>query len=122
MTRTQLLPGFIQKRLPSLASVVDTPLAELIAQVKFFYPDFGWTWYGIAWDGEDIFFGFVDGDEPELGEFSLRELEATRGKLGCAIERDRYFTPQRVEPLYAQALERRHADVSVLREDHGADR
>jgi hypothetical protein len=47
----------------------------------------------IEFDGEDLFFGFVNGDEPELGYFRLSELKANRGKMGFPIERDRNFTP-----------------------------
>lgn len=99
MTKQQLLPGFIRKALPRYEAIRDLPTEELVAQVKFFYPDFGWTWYGIAYDGEDLFFGLVDGFEKELGDFALSELLTTRGKLGCAIERDRYFRPTPVTAL-----------------------
>ena len=103
MTEKQLIPAFIRKRLPTFDAIADVPLEQLTAQVKFFYPDFDWTWYGIAFDGDDTFFGFVDGFEAEFGNFSLRELLETRGKLGCAIERDRYFDPQPVGPIYLSA-------------------
>jgi hypothetical protein len=33
--------------------------------VKFFYPDFSWTWYGIEFDGKDFFYGYVEGNFPE---------------------------------------------------------
>ena len=102
MTIKQLLPSYIQKRLLKIEDVHDTPLSELTAVVKFFYPDFGWTWYGVAWDGEDIFFGLVDGFEAEFGNWSMNELLQTRGKLGCPIERDRYFEPQPLGPIYEQ--------------------
>ena len=70
-----------------------------VAQVKFFYPDFGWTWYGVEFDGEDLFYGLVDGFEKELGSFSLSELLQNRGKLWCEIERDVYFTPTPIREL-----------------------
>jgi|APEBP8051072433_1049376.scaffolds.fasta_scaffold03481_4 Protein of unknown function (DUF2958). len=107
MTEKQLLPKYVRDCLPTIDAVSDLAIDELTAQVKFFYPDFSWTWYGIAWDGEDIFFGLVDGVEAEFGNFSLRELLATRGKFGCAIERDRFFTPQPVKPIYESAAGRR---------------
>ena len=93
MTKAQLLPAFVTKRLPSLDAILDRRTRELTAQVKFFYPDFGWTWYAVAWDGDDLFWGLVDGFEKELGYFRLSELMTNRGKLGCAIERDFYFKP-----------------------------
>jgi hypothetical protein len=75
---------------------------------KFFYPDFGWTWYAIEFDGKDMFFGWVDGDFPELGYFSLSELQQNRGKLGCQIERDLSFEPCRLSEVKA-AIERARA-------------
>ena len=53
----------------------------------------------IEYDGEDLCFGYVEGFENELGYFTLSELQANRGKLGCSIERDRYFTPCRLSAL-----------------------
>lgn len=96
----KLLTKAILNRLPRYEAIADDP--DPIVQCKFFYPDFQWTWYAIAFDGEDIFFGFVDGDFPELGDFSLRELLATRGKWGLPIERDRHFKPCRLSELRAE--------------------
>ena len=31
--------------------------------------------------------------------FTLSELQSNRGKLGCPIERDRYFKPQRLSEV-----------------------
>ncbi len=69
---------------------------------KFFYPAHHWSWYGIEYDGEDLFFGFVDGDFPELGYFRLSELTGNRDLLGLPIERDRSFRPQRLSALRAE--------------------
>lgn len=70
--------------------------------VKFFYPSHPWTWYGIEYDGKDLFFGFVDGDFPELGYFSLTELTQTRDPWGMPLERDLYFQPCRLSILRAK--------------------
>ena len=67
---------------------------EAIAYVKFFTPDSNWTWYATEFDGNDTFFGLVDGFEVELGYFSLSELESARGPWGMKIERDRYWSPK----------------------------
>jgi hypothetical protein len=99
MTKEQLLPDELRSRLPALEEAEER---DPILQVKFFYPDFGWTWYGIEFDGEDIFFGLVDGAELEFGTFSLSELIENRGKLGCEIERDLYFVPKRVSELFPE--------------------
>ncbi len=93
----QLITKELAKRLPALGKSEHD--ADPVVQCKFFYPDFHWTWYAIEYDGQDVCFGFVDGDFPELGYFSLAELIATRGKLGCQVERDRFFQPCRLSEL-----------------------
>ena len=69
------------------------------AYVKFFTPDSNWTWYVTEFDGNDIFFGLVDGFEKELGYFSLSELQNVTGPLGLKIERDLYFKPTKIKNL-----------------------
>jgi hypothetical protein len=93
----KLLTKDLLKKLPPLYATENE--ADPMVWVKFFYPDFSWTWYGIEFDGKDFFFGWVDGDFPELGYFSLAELRQTRGKLGCPIERDLYFKPCRLSEV-----------------------
>ena len=66
------------------------------AHVKFFTPDSNWTWYACEFDGDDLFFGLVDGFEKEIGYFSLAELKSVRGGLGLPIERDKWWKPQKV--------------------------
>ena len=79
------------------------------ALVKFFTPAGGWTWYAREFDGEDIFFGFVIGFEPEFGYFSLSELESVRGPLGLPIERDLHFKPKSLEELKNHYREKGYA-------------
>jgi hypothetical protein len=95
----QLLTKEIRKRLPPLGSNEKTPLEEVIAQVKFFTPDSGWTWYGVEFDGTDVFWGWVQGIEEEFGTFSLSELQSVRGKLGLPVERDKCFEPTPLREL-----------------------
>jgi len=80
---------------------------DAIAQVKFFTPDAHWTWYASEFDGENIFFGLVAGDEVELGYFSLDELEDAHGPLGLPIERDRFFQPTTLRELQARHRQER---------------
>jgi len=94
----KLLTQENRKALPALYST-DGQGDDAIAQVKFFTPDSSWTWYATEFDGEDEFFGLVQGFESELGYFSLSELESVRGALGLPIERDMYFTPTRLGDL-----------------------
>ena len=69
---------------------VDDPIAVL----KYFTPDSSWTWYLTEYDPDErLAFGLVIGHEPELGYFSLEELEELRGPLGLPIERDVHFQP-----------------------------
>lgn len=91
MTRDQLLPTSVLSSLPPLGATGEE--SDPMVQVKFFFPDFSWTWYAIEFDGDDLFYGFVDGFEKELGYFRLSELMENRGKLGLEIERDFWFTP-----------------------------
>lgn len=82
--------------LPALYGGEDTPLDDKVVWVKFFQPWGRWTWYATEYSPEEkIFFGFVDGDFPEWGYFSLEELESVRGPFGLRIERDRYFEPKK---------------------------
>lgn len=86
----KLLTQEIRKKLPALGEGDGT------AHVKFFTPDSNWTWYATEFDGEDTFFGLVDGFEKEIGYFSLSELQSVTGPLGLPIERDLYFQPVKV--------------------------
>jgi hypothetical protein len=72
MTKEQLLPDALRRRLPALGEAEEK---DPILQVN-----------GIEFDGKDIFFGLVDGAELEFGTFSLSELLENRGRrpiLNC---------------------------------------
>ncbi len=71
--------------------------AEVIA--KFFFPMGNWTWYVLEGeryegDGESDweFYGYVVGDFPEFGYFTLSELESVSIN-GLKVERDMHFKP-----------------------------
>lgn len=96
-TPTLQLSAEMRKRLPPLGTCDSQP--NPVAQVKFFTPDAHWTWYAFEFDGEDAFFGFVEGDFPELGYFSLAELQSVRGRLGLPVEVDRSFEPTPLSTL-----------------------
>lgn len=91
----KLLTAALRALLPDLYAQ-DGKGDNAIAYIKFFTPDSSWTWYGTEFDGDDTFFGLVQGHEEELGYFSLSELQEGRGPLGLPIERDLHFSP---EPL-----------------------
>lgn len=87
----QLLTKKLKSQLPKLNETESTPTEDKKVIVKFFTPDSSWTWYAVEFDGDDQFFGLVDGFEKEWGYFSLAELQSVRGPMGLPIERDRYF-------------------------------
>ena len=94
----KLINAEIKNSLPKLYEQ-ESKGFNAIAYVKFFTPDSSWYWYATEFDGEDTFFGLVDGFEKELGYFSLSELESVKGPLGLKIERDLYFKPTTLEEL-----------------------
>src|SRR3954447_6548790 len=93
----RLLPDKIRAELPALGATEGQ--SDPMAMVKFFTPDGNWTWYALEFDGEDTFFGLVDGLERELGYFSLSDLQEIRGRLGLPVERDVHFEPTRLSEL-----------------------
>ena len=103
----ELLTQAIRKTLPVLYAQ-DGKGGNATVYVKYFAPDFSWTWYvlegqsvlddsGVEVDFE--FFGLVDGFEKELGCFRLNELQSLRDKLGLPLERDLYFSPKPLKEL-----------------------
>ena len=94
----KLITEEIKRVLPKLYEQ-DGKGFNAIAYIKFFTPDSNWIWYVTEFDGNDIFFGLVDGFEKELGYFSLSELQSVKGPLGLKIERDLYFEPTILEEL-----------------------
>ena len=95
----KLLTKELAAKLPELYSQ-DGKGEEAVAVVKFFSPYTGWRWYATEFDGEDTFFGLVEGFETELGYFSLQELESVTVFGGVpAIERDLHWTPRTLGEL-----------------------
>src|SRR6266700_3477960 len=98
----ELLPEEHRQQLPPLYSQENEKDPLVIC--KFFHPLSPWTWY--AYEGSPVdadgyydtdkekvdflFFGWVYGDYPELGYFSLSELESVN-VMGLGIELDLYF-------------------------------
>ena len=75
--------------------------------VKLFNPCGAGTWLLTELDPEDesIAFGLADlgFGTPEIGSFSLCELEAFQGPFGLGIERDLYFEGKFTLAVYAEA-------------------
>jgi hypothetical protein len=107
-----LLDPETRAKLPALYSNEKKGI-EALAQVKFFLPGSGWTWYASEGSPVDedsyfdtdkekvdfVFFGLVSGFEVELGYFSLAELEGVRSQLGLPVERDLDFEPTSLKDL-----------------------
>ena len=85
----KLITEELRKQLPALYSQENEKDPMVVC--KFFAVWTSWKWYGIEFDGKDSFFGYVAGDYPELGYFSLSELQNLKGPMGLSIERDMYF-------------------------------
>jgi hypothetical protein len=94
----ELLPPSVKNALPPLYSQEHLG-GKAVAYVKYFTPDSNWTWYATEYDGQDTFFGLVEGFEKELGYFSLSELQEVRGLLGLPVERDLYWHPKTLEEI-----------------------
>jgi hypothetical protein len=118
-----LLDQASRERLPKLYSG-ETLGMDALAQVKFFAPDGGWTWYASEGSPVDengfydtdkekidfLFFGLVIGFEIEMGYFSLSELMSVRGALGLPVERDHDFEPTSLGKLKAKHEQERYRD------------
>jgi len=93
--KMELLPESEKAKLAKWTETEGKNLSEVMATVKFFCPWSNWTWYAAEFDGEDLFFGLVDGFEKELGYFSLSELESVTSPQWptLRIERDLHWEP-----------------------------
>jgi hypothetical protein len=95
----KLLTKAIEAKLPAMYTT-DGQGEEAVAQVKFFTPDAGFTFYGTEYDPEiGQFFGLTIANpgttwaERELGYFDMNMLKTVTGHMGLHIERDMHFSP-----------------------------
>ena len=112
----KLLTEALRKQLPALYTQQSE--ADPLVYAKFFHPLSNMTWYATEGSPVDedgyydtdkekvdfLFFGWVHSDFPELGYFSLSELESVN-VMGLGIERDLHFKPMRlseVKQLHAE--------------------
>ncbi len=78
--------------------------ADHVPVVKFFNPLGEGVWLATELDEDgDIMFGLADLGYPELGSWSLREMEAIRLPFGMGIERDLLFTGDFPISVWAEA-------------------
>lgn len=72
--------------------------------VKFFNPFGEGVWLATELDPDgDILFGLADLGYPELGSFSLEEMQSIRLPFGMGIERDLLFTGEFPISVWAEA-------------------
>ena len=73
---------------------------EFSAVVKLFNPTGAGTWYLSELDPEtNVAYGLCEIFEKELGYVSIDELSSYKGAFGLGIERDKYWTPKKLEAL-----------------------
>jgi Protein of unknown function (DUF2958) len=106
----KLLTEELKKQLPPLYS--QEKVEDPMVICKFFHPMSNMTWFAIEGSPVDadgyydtdkekvdfLFFGWVYSDFPEMGYFSLSEMESVQ-VLGLGIERDLHFTPKRLSEV-----------------------
>lgn len=106
-----LVPPSIRAALVANASARSDALAKGMREpdpvpvVRFFNPVGSGTWLATEIDADDILFGLADlgFGSPELGSFSLAELEDVRLPFGLGIERDICFEGCFPLSVYAEA-------------------
>ncbi len=82
----QMMTKKLAAQIPKLYSQEEVSDPTVVAH--YFTPYGRGDWFVIEWDGEDLMYGLADLGYPELGYFSLNELEsAYRGGLPL-VERD----------------------------------
>lgn len=90
----KLMTKELERALPPLYSQDTKDASEVQVIVRYFTPSGAATWYVTEYDPETgLMFGLADLGlgYPELGYFSLRELEEYRGLFGLGVERDLYM-------------------------------
>lgn len=87
-----LIPNELKHKLPSLYSKQNEK--DPIVELRFFNPYGMGAWFLMEYDPtENLAFGYVNLGSPELGYFSIDELESLPLPYGLKIERDLYFEP-----------------------------
>lgn len=101
-TRMKLLTKQIEKKLPSLATVENQSMEELVVIVKFFHPLLPWTWFvfgGSPVNDDYMFYGKVFNPNCRDGElcyFTLSQLQSIETPFGPTtfrVERGKLFKP-----------------------------
>jgi predicted AlkP superfamily pyrophosphatase or phosphodiesterase len=84
-----------EKQLAQIPKHLDTEgvaLGDKLIHMHFFLGPA--DWYVSEFDGEDLFFGFVDLGDPDMSEwgyFSLKELKELKVSPGFEVDRDLHW-------------------------------
>jgi hypothetical protein len=76
-------------KLPSLYETEEIPLMDKLIHLHFFIG--GSDWYIVEYDGEDLFWGYVDLNDPEMAEWGyisyqeLKEIKIQGFEIDCEI-------------------------------------
>jgi hypothetical protein len=103
MSASSLLTPELSQRLRANAR---SRAADPVPVVKFFNPAGAGTWLATELDEDgDTLFGLADLGFgcPEMGSFSLAELQALRLPFGLSIERDLWFSTRHTLSVWAEA-------------------
>jgi hypothetical protein len=83
-------------KLPKLYETEEIPLMDKLIHLHFFIG--GCDWYIAEYDGEDLFWGYVDLNDPEMAEWgyiSFQELKEIRFQGGFEIDCEIFDSPQK---------------------------
>ena len=89
----KLMPKALKEKIPALYAQDDKG-ENAIVHAHYFNPYGRGDWWVLEYDGNDTFFGYVDLGYPELGYFTLSELENARINfmgMDMPLERDCHF-------------------------------
>lgn len=103
MNATDLLTAELRDKLRTNAQM---PGADHVPVVKFFNPAGAGTWLATELgDDDDTLYGVADLGFgcPEVGSFSLSELQSIRLPFGLRIERDIAFSTEHTLSAWAEA-------------------
>ena len=97
----RLMTKELEKRFAEVGSQEKVKDPVIIA--KFFTPFGTGRWYATEYDPVNkMFFGYVSifgGWDDEWGYFSLTELQSGKRTFGTVIERDLYWTEQKIKSV-----------------------
>jgi len=97
----RLMTKKLERRFSQIGSQKEVEDPVIIA--RFFTPFGSARWYATEYDPVNkMFFGYVSifgGWDDEWGYFSLKELESGKRTFGTVIERDLYWTEQKIRSV-----------------------